>query len=324
MGQSRQAEALVLAEELLGDIELHRISRADIARKAMRLARLTDDAAAMDWLRHEVVGYESDTPLDAAGMRAASRSARRAPTGDDGTARWWTTSLGECEAMIENSRTVLVSLTGEVGGDYSVLVEQARERQRVALLGQIADQTRLADRVVGAIYAYAARGYQALRFGSAAETAFEVVRAEVDLRLSALIPDALPKLAAAFENASSSNPEHWANAASTCRRLLKAAADALRPPGDDKGERKMTDAAYINRLVDWITSQATSHTAAAMIAADLDYLGNRLDAADQAGHKGAHAEVDRFDASRFVVGTYILLGDVLRLSPTHAPADPPQ
>ena len=75
----------------------------------------------------------------------------------------------------------------------------------------------------------------------------------------------------------------------------------------------MGDGNYINRLVAWIESAAESETAAAMIAADLGYLGRRLDAADSAGQKGAHDQVSRFDASRFITGTYLLLGDVLRL-----------
>jgi hypothetical protein len=32
-----------------------------------------------------------------------------------------------------------------------------------------------------------------------------------------------------------------------------------------------------------------------------------------AGAKGAHADVTKLDASRFVTGTYLLLGDILRL-----------
>lgn len=135
----------------------------------------------------------------------------------------------------------------------------------------------------------------------------------MDARISNLVPNALPKLSAAFENTVSSNPEDWASAAGTCRRLLKAAADALRPPGPDKDSRKMDDDHYLNRLVDWIVTQASSKTAADMISADVQYLGARLDAALDAGHKGAHAEVTQFDASRFVTGTYLLLGDILRL-----------
>lgn len=43
------------------------------------------------------------------------------------------------------------------------------------------------------------------------------------------------------------------------------------------------------------------------------HLGERLDAADGAGHKGAHSEVTRYDASRLLTGTYLLLGDILTL-----------
>lgn len=88
-------------------------------------------------------------------------------------------------------------------------------------------------------YDYVAARYQELRFGAAVETAFEVVRREVDATIGDLVPDALPKLSAALESATSSNPEHWANAASTCRRLLKAAADVLRPPGPPVHGRQM-------------------------------------------------------------------------------------
>jgi hypothetical protein len=127
-------------------------------------------------------------------------------------------------------------------------------------------------------------------------------------------------LSGAFENAVSDNPEHWANAGSTCRRLLKEVADALSPAGPAKnvGSKtvQMGPENYVNRLVDWIQGRSTGAAAAAMTVADLEYLANRLDAAVGAGHKGAHSGVSRYDASRFITGTYLLLGDLLHL--THA------
>ena len=182
----------------------------------------------------------------------------------------------------------------------------------------MATQKALLDRVVGAIHAYAAERYQELRFGAAVETALEVVRAEVDARISSLVPDGLPMLTAAFESAVSEHPEHWANAASTCRRLLKLAADSLRPAGPDKkladGKTvRMGDGNYINRLMDWIVTASESETGADITAADIEQLGHRLDSADGAGQKGAHDKVDRFEASRFITGTYLVLGDLLRL-----------
>lgn len=47
-GGSRRAEALALAEELLGEIELSTLAPAAMIRKASRLARLLDDSEAMD------------------------------------------------------------------------------------------------------------------------------------------------------------------------------------------------------------------------------------------------------------------------------------
>jgi hypothetical protein len=127
-------------------------------------------------------------------------------------------------------------------------------------------------------------------------------------------------ISAAFESAVSENPEHWANAAGTCRRLLKAVADVLRPRGPDVDGRKMGDSNYINRLIDWIRENSRSDTAAGIASADLAYLGDRLDAADGAGQKGAHAAVDQLEASRFITATYLLLGDVLRLAPEETAA----
>jgi len=173
------------------------------------------------------------------------------------------------------------------------------------------------------MHGYVSERYQELRFGSAVESAFEVVRQDVDASIGDLVPDALPMLSAAFENATSNNPEHWANAAGTCRRLLKVVADALRPSGAEIDGRKMGDGNYVNRLVDWIVHNSKSETSAKIITADLSYLGQRLDAADAAGQKGAHAEVDRFDASRFITGTYLVLGYVLRLTPEKTDEETP-
>jgi hypothetical protein len=75
----------------------------------------------------------------------------------------------------------------------------------------------------------------------------------------------------------------------------------------------MGDGNYVNRLVDWISASAESETEAAMITADLEYLGHRIDAADAGGQKGAHDQVTQVQASRYIAGTYLLLGDILRL-----------
>jgi hypothetical protein len=311
MAGSRREEALRLAEELLSDIELTRIARVDVVRRASRLARLIDDEDAMRWLRYEIGGYP--VPLDPESVAAAERSSRRAPDAEDGGKRWWTNELAGLQASVEAALAELSTNSGTSSSQMAYPIEREKAARRTDLMLAIRRDEEIIQRVIGAIHAYVAERYQELRFGSAVETAFEVVRADVDAKIADLVPDALPKLSAAFENATSDNPEDWASAAATCRRLLKAVADALRPPGDPVDGRLMTDAHFINRLVDWVVQQSESETARDMIVADLDYLGRRLDAVADAGHKGAHDEVGRFDASRFVTGTYLLLGDVLRL-----------
>lgn len=313
--------ALVLAEELLSDIELERIDPMAVIRKASRLARLLDDPSSMRWLSYEVTGYP--TPGDSDSGDAARRSCRWS---DDGS-QYYTALVGELQANIDSATIDLRAGTGDTSdSDYAVLVEKQKADRRSSLIRLIAERRQLLDRVLGAVHTWVAARYQELRFGSAIENAFDVVRREVDGSIAALVPDALPMLSAAFENASSDNPEHRQGAASTCRRLLKTAADKLRAPGPDVDGRKMGPDNYVNRLVNWIENNATSETAAQMIAADLEHLGPRLDAADKAGQKGAHVgrkPVTREEASRFVVGTYLILGDILNIGKILPPEPAP-
>lgn len=315
---NRREEALKLAGELLSDVELHRISPIDVARKASRLARLLDDGDGMAWLRYETSGYPTGG-LDPDAWAAALRS-RRDTLDDDGTRRAYCSPLGKLQLDIDSGLATLSALTGVASGEWAMGVEASRARERQGVRNSISAAQSSVDQVVGSIHEYVLSKYQELRFGSAVETSFEIVRAEVDARIASLVPDALPMLSAALENATSDSREHWANAASTCRRLLKLVADAIRPPGPPvatpSGKAvQMGDGNYINRLVDWIAAHSESETMAGMISRDLEHLGERLDAADKAGQKGAHDQVGRFEASRYITGTYLLLGDLLRLSP---------
>ena len=318
MPDDRRAEALRLAEELLTDIECSRLPPADLAKKASRLARLLDDVDAMTWLRYEISGY---TPASRGHMtheevRAAERS-RRIQTKDSetGAITYSVSSLGWQQAQVDAVMTALASDSGgPSSSQYALPVENARIQQRNGLIASAGSCRATIDSVVGAIHEYVADRFQELRFGSTIEGAFERLRNQVDEAIASVVPNALPRLTAAFENATSESPEHWANAALTCRRLLKEVADELRPTGAEVDGRKMGDENYVNRIVDWIANQSGSTTLGDAAGADLEHLGRRLDAIADAGNKGAHADVSRFDASRFLVGTYLLLGDILRLA----------
>jgi AbiTii len=318
---SRRAEALALADEILADIELSRIAPIEVARKTFRLARVLDDQDAMGWLTFEVNGYrlvQPDNVFEPGGWEAALRSNRdKVDIGGKHTAS--STSLGELQAQVEGAKIQLAAAVDRpvslqsANPVQTVVAPPGNAGERSGIRNLMGSYQALIDKIVGSFHTYVAARFDELRFGSAVETAFEVVRQAVDARIAELVPEGPRMLAAAFENAVSDNPEHWSSAAAVCRRLLKAAADALRPPGDPKQGRNMTESHYVNRLIDWIVERSPSETAADLAAAELEHLGARLDAVDGAGHKGAHASVDRVEASRFLTGTYLLLGDVLRL-----------
>lgn len=320
MATDRRAAALALSEELLTDFELGRLGGTDLVRKTSRLARLLDDQDALAWLMYEVQGYPKVTGGIGNEAFAAAQRSGRGLVDKDGMPKVFTSTVGELEAAVAACRAQLaaaadapVNISSANPSQY-VGTPDGNTRERSAVRNMIVQHQGHLDRVLGSLHAYVSDKQYELRFGAAVQTAFERVRHVVDGQIATLVPGAVSKLASAFENAASDNPEQWANAASTCRRLLKAVADELRPPGPDVNRRKMGTDQYINRLVDWIVTNSPSTTSAEVTSTELGHLGQRLDAADNAGHKGAHAEVTQYDASRFITGTYLLLGDILSLN----------
>lgn len=305
---SRRDEALRLAEELLSNIELEEIRPVSVIRKASRLARLLDDSEATTWLSFEIGGYPSTgngKGLSSEEWKAAKKSGR-AYYQKDSAGEYkevvTTLSLSSLEANVESSKARLKS---SKSSDFF-----ERNNQQA----NITQHQGYVDRILGSVHQYVSNIYHELRFGAAVETAFESLRNDVDSRIASLIPVAIPMLTTALENAQTNNPEQWKHAAQACRDLIKATADVLRPAGPDKNGIKMGESNYTNRLVDWISEQTSSKTQKAMVTSDLEDLGKRLDAATKSGNKGAHASVSKNDASRFIVGTYILLGDILALN----------
>ena len=115
------------------------------------------------------------------------------------------------------------------------------------------------------------------------DSVFSQFRKEADERLEALAPSILGKLTSVYDNLDSENPEDWANAVHSCRRILVDLADALYPPRDEPIEIggklvKVGQEQYINRLVQFIASKTGSKTYRDVVGADLSNIGKRLDA----------------------------------------------
>jgi hypothetical protein len=160
---SRRADALHLAEELLGEIEYSRLGASDIAKKAGRLARLVDDADAMAWLRSEVAGYTKPGNgfMTLEEVAAAERSNRFMELSDAGVRKYKVESIGEIQAHIESANASLSALAGApASGELALLVENSRRDQRYAIWGRIATERGYLDGILGSIHDYVAQRYQ--------------------------------------------------------------------------------------------------------------------------------------------------------------------
>ncbi len=78
----------------------------------------------------------------------------------------------------------------------------------------------------------------------------------------------------------------------------------------------MTQAAYRNRLWQYIAERVESETTRDLILATLHELGRRLDHIDSLANKGLHATVSADEADQCILQTYLLVGDLLRLRTT--------
>ena len=150
------------------------------------------------------------------------------------------------------------------------------------------------------------------------DSIFTRFRMAADKMLAICAPSVAQKLASVYSNMDSNNPEDWANAVHSCRRILVDLADALFPPQDepisvDGRKIKVGPDQYINRLIQFIVSKAGSKTYSDVVGADLSNIGNRLDAINDAVCKGTHTEISKEEASRYIIHTYLLISDIVSL-----------
>lgn len=151
------------------------------------------------------------------------------------------------------------------------------------------------------------------------DSLFGLFREEADCGIDKICPDITVKLSSVYSNMDSDNPEDWANAVHSCRRILVDLADVLYPPQEEPimigGKTvKVGPEQYINRLVQFIAGQAGSKTYRDVVGADLSSIGMRLDAINDAVCKGTHTEISKDEASRYIIHTYMLISDIVALA----------
>ena len=327
-------EALELSSDILRNLELNDMPLQNIALKASRLARLLNDFDYQKIMAYEASGYPSSSDgvtqdVWRLGKVAARVSEQKDSKTNEVKEFMYLESIGELE---ESLRTVDTALAAARDPDVSVSSANPNQYVSAGIVNRFERQAirasastqakRLASRR-NLIYQYAIQRHYELKFSGIADDIFTRIRGKVDQQIGQLVPDAVQKFTAVYENLQSENPENWSNSVHSCRRILQDLADAIFPPTNDErtieieGKEKKVKLGkdnYINRIIAFVQDNSDSERFEEIVGANLSYLGNRLDSTFQASQKGSHSSiVSRDEADRYVVYTYLLVGDVLSL-----------
>lgn len=311
---NKVAEMLGLAQSILDDVEMCSASLTQLALRTSRLARLGGRVEDQQIFLYEASGYPSSpdgVPKNIWNMLKKANRVKKVPDSKNPGQTKETANLAaidEIESELSSLRTALDNAAN------------AGERYRYMELIKPISAKVAARR--GFIHSFVSEFYYELKFSSVAYDVFNRTREGVDQVIGKLVPDAVKKFSAVYENLDSENTEDWSNAVHSCRRILQDTADALYPARAEKivesgGRRqviKLGPDNYINRLIAYVEENSSSDRFNEIVGSHMKYLGERLDAIFQAAQKGSHSVISSQDeADRYVIYTYLVVGDILKL-----------
>ena len=327
----RIKECVSLAEEILKNFELSELPIGNIILKGVRLCRLINDEDGFLLFTYESSGYPQteDGFMTKDAWRISKLAGRRyykkeEKNGKETNKEYaFTAILSSMEQEVESSKLRL-----KVANDPNVSISSANPRQYVSggytnrgernsIVNDISENVTRINKVKGCLYAYVLNIRNNLVYGNIVEDVFTRFRGIADRKLQSICPESIKKFMSAYENLQSDNSEDWANAVHSCRRVLKDLADNLYPPTEDKQVKgktiKLGEEQYINRLIQFIDDNSSSKAYKAIVGTSLASIGERIDAVYNSSNKGTHADVTKSEAERYIIYTYMLVGDILTL-----------
>lgn len=322
-------EALELSEEIIKNIELNEIPLTNIALKTARLARLTNDFRMAELLRYETSGYPADLKgwVEHEHWKIAVDAGREYQR-EDYQDRVYPESIEQLEQELRMTEIAL-----EAAKDPDISYSFANPNQRINVpTGNSKERTKIRDRNASVskrlasrrslIFDYVINIYYQLKFSGISDDIFTRIRENVDKRIRKILPESVKRFSAVYNNLQSENPEDWSNAVHSCRRILKDLADVVFPPTEDRklqvnDEEKVIRLGkeyYINRILTFIQEKSISERFSDIVGSHLKFIEDRLNSVLKAAHKGTHDTIiSREEADRYVVYTYLLIGDIISL-----------
>ena len=330
IGSANLRDALILADELVTDIELSRIPLSHAALKASRLARLLNDDESRKIFQYEAGGYPT-TPqgvpqeIFELGRKAGRVSQQKEK--DKILEKMKTLSIEAMEAQLEAAKLRLAAAVDAPSHVSSANPQQfvyggmSNNREREKEKAAISTMAIALSGCRSRIYSYALEKLVELKYSSIASNAFDRIRAEADDQLAIRVPETVTKFSSIYENLASENVENWANAVHSCRRILQSIADVLFPSSGEQLRNgktiKLGPDNYVNRLMCFVEDNSNSDRFTEIVGSHLKYIGERLDSIFKASQKGSHAEISsRQEADRYVVYTYLIVRDILSIAPS--------
>lgn len=336
---NKTEELAKLSEELLSDFESSTTNLEQIILKATKLARLSGDSNAHKWLRLELNGYSQDSlPTDityAEAWKLGERSSRhyqwKSPAASAPSTYLTIASVPALEAEIESSLLALQNITMPThvtpnqnvyqNESYSTVLSNVRKAQNGVQESIKRNKNHLA-KVRSGVYTFVFDIYSKYKFEVVMESIFNDIKTEVDQKLIELVPDALSQFTSVFNRLRDGDGEDLSQAVSSCRNILDNFADAVYPP--KKGQVTLSDGevikvgkdSYKNRLIAFIDENSTNSSDDLFNRARANELAKRLYHVHHVLSKGAKTRITKAQAERYVVETYLLIGELISYLPS--------
>ena len=309
-----QDEALQLASALIDDIELSQSSTARRVLKAQRLARLTNNTRALEWISFELNGSARSQASDDWMTRTGRWTDREAEKG-------FRKPAAELESARDSFKLAIQGFSAPVSlaGDY-LLPAMSNQRKAISSYAEnIKALETILHKIDQEIYQFATESYNELRFSQIQESLFDTVRSSIDAELTGMANDALRLIDSVAERLGGDNRIASSQAMATCRQLIDAVADHLFPPRDSPylvSEDRILDVkknSVKNRLNAHIHRCGIAGSRAARLGKTLNEIYARV---SSSVHDSS--AVSPHEARYIFLGTYLLLGEIVTLPPGHA------
>ena len=340
---------LDLVQQALGELDSRDCRVSSAIRKATRIAILRNDYPNLLWLRSQMISVsdseanlrlreevvphftKQEFSVMIKRMREGFGEERRilnvVDEGRDGirlvdNQNIRISPVPEIEEQIERY-TRLAANASPPDGLHPVdlyFTAQAYSKTRSTYEALIGQDRGVLARIATRVHEYLSATEKQLIYGQINSDIFERNRQYVDGKLAAISPEALEQFITVYRRLGEGDPEARSQALGSCLRILKSLADSLYPPrelpvvGTDGKSRDLTDEKYIARLWQFVSDRVGTTKAGGLLLAQVNDLVSRIDRLYGLTNKGVHAEISEFEVNQSVIQTYLLAGDILRLT----------